>query len=261
MKADRPALAKVETLTVCLLSLALLLAPDFALAQAVRCAAATPVAGSTGYQLRTDSARCEGMVTSLVSGNSRGLDLLSLTVGRIAYSPGADEKLYVRSVDASRSLRLAGRAIPSGTFYRLDVDLPPGATLGVRLNDVINKVQLLPHQLGLLGSYGGALTPVHVPLRVGTDDKAPLQRATGERFVAVFRTGQQSIGFRWRLLTAAAPTAPFQPVPNVQGSLSSGSTFPLELSAPAGASIAQLEVQWRDTSGDTQSFSAELALP
>ncbi|MBM3523997.1 MAG: hypothetical protein FJX57_13665, partial [Alphaproteobacteria bacterium] len=69
----------------------------FAIGEAVaqECERLPPAPGATGYQQRRGSDRCEGIYVSPVSGG--GMQLVSLTFGRIAYEPDRDATLVVKA--------------------------------------------------------------------------------------------------------------------------------------------------------------------
>ncbi|MBL8701620.1 MAG: hypothetical protein JNK67_24785 [Alphaproteobacteria bacterium] len=230
------------------------IAPLRSLAQ--ECERLPPAPGSTGYQQRRGSDRCEGLYVSPVSGG--GIQLVSLTFGRIAYEPERDASLVVKAPESATSpLRLQGIGIPIGLYYRLDAALADGRPFQLPLGAVIKPNRIPPSDLGLIAFRdAGGGRRVYVPVHVGLDP-AKLPPAAGA--TAVVRPDSDIQNLRWRLTASGAAPAEFRPVPAAEGPVPSGNRLEIALPKLDAASDATLELRYLDLSGRERTTRFQLS--
>lgn len=237
-------------------SLGLLLIAGEAYAQ--QCERLPPAPGAAGYQLRRGSDRCEGIYISPVSGG--GLQLVSLTFGRIAYEPDRDPTLFIQAPrTASAGLQLQGMGVPIGLYYRLDAALSEGRDFQLPLTAVIKPNRIVAGDLGLLAYRdAGGGRRVFVPVQVATD---PKKFQTPQASTAIIRPDSDIQNVRWRLTpTGAAAPGEFQPVASAQGPVPSGYRMEIALPSFAPANEATLELRYLDLGGRERTSRFQLAL-
>ncbi len=227
-------------------------------AYAQQCERLPPAPGAGGYQLRRGSDRCEGIYISPVSGG--GLQLVSLTFGRIVYEPERDPTLFIQAPRAaSAGLQLQGMGIPIGLYYRLDAALAEGRSFQLPLVAVIKPNRIVASDLGLLAyREAGGGRRIFVPVQVATD---PAKYQTPQASIAVLRPDSDIQNVRWRL-TPAGGAAPgeFQPVASAQGPVPSGYRLEIGLPGFAPAADATLELRYLDLGGRERTSRFQLAL-
>lgn len=227
-------------------------------AHAQQCERLPPAPGAGGYQLRRGSDRCEGIYVSPVSGG--GLQLVSLTFGRIAYEPERDAQLYILAPrTASAGLKLQGMGIPIGLYYRLDAALAEGREFQLPLAPVIKPNRIVATDLGLLAfrdSGGGRR--VFVPVQVATD---PAKYPPAQVSIAIIRPDSDIQNVRWRLTQAgAAAPGEFQPIASAQGPVPSGYRLEIGLPGLGQATEATLELRYLDLGGRERTSRFQLAV-
>lgn len=215
-------------------------------ATAQECERLPPGPGATGYQLRRGSDRCEGIYVSPVSGG--GMQLVSLTFGRIAYEPERDATLVVKApATAGTGLKLQGIGIPIGLYYRLDAALGADRAFQLPLGSVIRPNRIPSTDLGLLAYRdSGAGRRIYVPVHVGID---PAKLPPAGAALAVARPDSDVQNVRWRLTQGGAAPGEFRPVASAQGPVPSGNRLEIALPALDGASDATLELRYLDLGG------------
>lgn len=138
-----------------------------AMAEELACAGVTPDAGRSGYQLRTDDTRCEGLYRSPVAGVP--LELLSLTIAPLDYQLRPDATLYVTGSPAGRfdgeQIRLQARALPLSTYYRMDALMYSERSFKWPMA-VLNENKLKPDLIGVIGWIDRRGVKTYVPILV-----------------------------------------------------------------------------------------------
>lgn len=223
---------------------------------AQECQRLPPAPGATGYQQRRGSDRCEGLYVSPVSGG--GLQLLSLTFGRIAFDLDRDPTLFVQApANAVPGLRLQGSGIPIGLYYRLEASLAAGGAFQLPLAAVIKPSRIAPSDLGLVAlREGSGGRRVFVPVQVGTvADRAPASREV----TAVLRPDSDVLDMRWRLTPAGAGPGEYHPLPGAQGPVPAGQRLEVTLPAWPAESEAILELRYVDITGRERTSRFQLA--
>ncbi len=140
-------------------------------AQLPSCSGVQAIAGAMGYQQRSAAPRCEGFYQSPVAGES--LEILSLVVGAIAYDLTADKILVIAVPEVSRlevnQVNVAARALPLGTYYRMDASVDSGGSLRWPLATVIAPARLYADTIGVIGWVRKGSTRIYVPVTVFSD--------------------------------------------------------------------------------------------
>ena len=238
--------------------LGVLFCADIGAAYAQQCERLPPAPGAGGYQLRRGSDRCEGIYISPVSGG--GLQLVSLTFGRIAYEPDRDPTLFIQAPrTASAGLQLQGMGVPIGLYYRLDAALAEGRDFQLPLTAVIKPNQIVASDLGLLAYRdAGGGRRVFLPVQVATD---PKKFQAPQASIAIIRPDSDIQNVRWRLTPAGNPApGEFQPVASAQGPVPSGYRMEIALPGFAPANEAVLELRYLDLGGRERTSRFQLAL-
>lgn len=225
-------------------------------AMAQECERLPPAPGATGYQARRGSDRCEGLYVSPVSGG--GVQLVSLTFGRIAYEADRDTTLVVRAPSsAATGLKLQGIGIPIGLYYRLDASLGEGREFRLPLTSVIRPNRIPATDLGLLAyRESGGGRRVFVPVHVGVD-AAKLPPSTVS--MAIVRPDSDIQNLRWRLTTAGAAPGEFSPIASAQGPIPSGHRLEIALPGLDATQDATLELRYLDLSGRERTARFQLS--
>jgi hypothetical protein len=135
-----------------------------------------PVKNSaTAYKQR--DARCEGFYRSEVS--AANLAMVSLLASRFDYDVEDHSKLRVNSpLMPDKAIHLRAIGIPLKTYYRLDAELAPGATLDWPL-EVLQRQGIRLSKVGIYGWVPGD-PALYVPLVVSPD-------GSGEQIQPVLR--------------------------------------------------------------------------
>lgn len=228
-----------------------------AAAPAQECQRLPPAPGATGYQQRSGSDRCEGIYVSPVSGG--GLQLLSLTFGRIAFDLDRDALLHIQAPpDAAAGLRLLGSGVPLGLYYRLEAALDPARPFQLPLTAVIRPSRIAAGDLGLVGQRdAGGGRRIFVPLRVATN--ATRVAATGRDISAVLRPDSDVFNVRWRLTPAGATPEAHRPLAGAEGPVPAGQRLEIAIPAWPARSEAVLELRYVDIGGRERSTRFQLA--
>ena len=164
------------------------------------------VAGSIGYQHRSEPDRCEGFYQSPIAGES--LELLSFVSGRIEFDPRTDRNLTITAPDVSTlgasRVSVVARALSPRDYYRMDATLESAGTLRWPLAEVVIPAKLAPNNLGLLGRIESSGRAIFVPLRVSAMAVSP---PNPKPAIITFRAPTDLQAFQWRLYGAGG-TAP-----------------------------------------------------
>jgi hypothetical protein len=156
------------------------------------------VAGSLGYQHRSAPERCEGLYQSPVAGES--LEFLSFVSGSIDYDLKTDKVLVIAVPDVSRLgvavVRVQVRALPLGTFYRMDTTVNTAKAIEWPLNTVIAPAGLYSNSIGVLGWIEKEGRRIYVPISVLLQGK-PL--TLPRPVTALLRSPVDIEEVRWRL--------------------------------------------------------------
>lgn len=225
-------------------------------APAQDCDRLPPAPGSTGFQQRHGSDRCEGLYVSPVSGG--GLQLLSLTFGRIAFDSDRDPLLFVRApAGADAGLRLEGTGLPIGLYYRLEAQLAPGGVFRLPLATVIKPARIAAGDLGLLALRdAGGGRRLFVPVHVGTDSTLPVETRD---VTAVLRPASDVLDVRWRLTPTGAALGGYRELRGAQGPVPAGQRLEITLPAWPADGTAVLELRYVDLNGRERSSRFQLA--
>jgi hypothetical protein len=232
----------------------LIVGADFVHAQ--ECQRLPPAPGATGYQQRRGSDRCEGIYVSPVSGG--GLQLLSLTFGRIAFDIDRDPTLFVQApANAAAGLRLQGSGIPIGLYYRLEAPLASGAAFQLPLAAVIKPSRITSGDLGLLASReAGGGRRLFVPVHVATEAR---RQQVAREVTAVLRPDSDVLDMRWRLTPAGAAAGEYRALSGAQGPVPAGQRLEVVLPAWPTDGEATLELRYVDLAGRERSSRFQLA--
>jgi hypothetical protein len=184
-----------------------LLAKPSALAQGQPCNDLQAVPGAIGYQRRSVPERCEGFFQSPVAGES--LELLSLVHGSIEYDLQTDNALIVAVPDVGQleatAVHVRARALPLGTYYRMDATVATAQTLEWPLNAVIAPAKLSANSLGVIGWIEKGATKVYVPVSVRPLGKPP---APQHPAIALLRSLADIEEVQWRLQATGTTAQP-----------------------------------------------------
>jgi hypothetical protein len=188
---------------------------------------ALPVDGSPlSYQFRSNVPRCEGMYRSPVSGD-RGMTLVSLTVGKVAYNTSRDQYIEIglpAGLAESTLIRAVG--VPERLYYRLDVELEPErSTFRLPLRDVVAAENISPESFGVLGMRrlkGGQ--SAFLPVRA-----RPPGMPSEAEVIAIIRPGADVSDVQWRLYAPAVPPTPWLPVAGASGLVPEGTRLQIAL--------------------------------
>jgi hypothetical protein len=176
-------------------------------AQDHSCPKLRAVGGSTGYQLRSGDARCEGFYQSPVSGAS--LELLSLTAGPVDYRLRDQGTLRIVVPDVSPlnsgHVQVQARALPLGTYYRMDAAIPSSGSMSWPMGAVLAPAQLAPDTIGVIGWVERDAGRIHVPVWISDDPGPPPSRM---RIVAILRAAVDLDELVWRALESDRERAP-----------------------------------------------------
>jgi hypothetical protein len=192
------------------------------------------------YKFRANTPRCEGIYLSPVAGYP-GMNLVSLTIGRVTYDPKRDLYLEIR-LPAQQTEKMFVRAvgIPERLFYRLDVELRPGQSMfQLPLRDVVAPEHIKPEALGLYGmkmmaNGQTAFVPVYA--------HGPSQTEQAAVF-AVVRPGADVSNVEWRQYAPSRLATAWTPVTGATGLVPEGK--PLEIVLGEIPGQITLEVSFR----------------
>ena len=224
-------------------------------AQQPSCVGVIPAAGPTGYARRSGSERCEGIYLEKVAGG--GVDLVSLTQGKLVYRLDLDSTVFIRS--PGPGLVLLGQGIPSGTLYRLSAPLPwpAPASFKLPLGDVLRPWHIDSGDLGLLAvRKSGTATPVYVPVRATAAENTLTVLSPPP--IATLRAEETIRNLRWRLSFKSQPPGQWTPLPGA-GLVRAGWRGDLELPMLAEDTSGSLEFQYEDSQGESYLVSFALA--
>jgi hypothetical protein len=186
-----------------------LLIADPVPAAAGACSNVQPTPGVYGYQQRREPDRCEGLYVSPVAGEE--LEFLSLVLGKVRYNVGSDKTLVVGVPDVgplqATQVFVEARALPSGTYYRMDTTVESKGSFRWPLATVIEPVELLPDTIGVVGWVSRGPVKVFVPVSVSVDSTSTTSRQSPEM---ILRSSADIERLQWRSWPedgSAQPTA------------------------------------------------------
>jgi hypothetical protein len=166
-------------------------------AQVLPCASVQAVPGAMGYQRRPIFDGCEGLYQSPVAGES--LEILSFITGKIIYDLGTDKTLVFAAPDVARlqakRVNLQARALPLGTYYRMDAMIDSGGTMTLPLSTVLRPAGLQPDMIGIIGWVERGADEVYVPISVAADRPPSFG---SERLTIVLRSPVNVERLQWR---------------------------------------------------------------
>lgn len=225
---------------------------------AATCGDEIPAAGNLGYRLRHNDQRCEGLHMERLSG---GIELASLTLGRVNWRPRIDSELRIGAVGAAAGLTLLGSAIPPGGRYKLTALLKPQVPFRLPLREVIEPLGIQPDTLGLLARREQRLNgrDVFVPVFARTADQGA---TTGTSIVAAIRATQDIVDLRWRLvipLAQGSAAAEWQRLPLRGPYVARGEFAEIVLPSWPSGVVAELHLLYRLRDGRELPASEYLA--
>jgi len=213
-------------------------------AQQHACAKVQGVLGITGYQLRAGDARCEGFYQSPVAGAS--LELLSLTAGPVDYRLREDGILRIVAPDLgelkSAHVQIQARALPLGTYYRMDATLPSSQLMTWPMATVLAPAKLAPDMLGVVAWIERDADRIYVPVQV-SDGSGPTP--SGAPVVAIVRAGVDLDELGWR--SRREGDAKWTMLPRSR--LRAGQAIPIPLEFEAGR-VQIVEVKGKAVNSD-----------
>jgi|GEM_PF-5820933 hypothetical protein len=204
-----------------------------------------PEKGPLGYALRHGSDRCEGLYQERVGGGGGGLDLVSLTYGRLPRPAGESAILEIRAdaaPDGAPPLQILGTAIPARLYYRLAAPFST-APFELPLSAVLAPAQISVDQIGFYGlrSLPGA-RPGYVPLHVSVKGGNP----GGETdLLAILRARADIDDIRWRVRDRTVSAVPGYTPLQDSSMVSGGDKFEIRFPRPPGAGPFVLEILYR----------------
>jgi hypothetical protein len=204
-------------------------------AQGTACATIQPVPGVSGYQVRQRDSRCEGFYQSPVAGG--GLELFSLTVGSVNYKLEANNTIYVAAPNVgelkSDKLQVRARAIPLGTYYRMDTTIPSSGLMTWPMATVLAPAKLTADTIGIVAWVERDANEIFVPLSV-SEQRQPA--SSGPSLVAILRSAADLDEFQWRSWPdgGAAPPGQLKKLPNKPAVLRAGGPIRLEIETSKG---------------------------
>lgn len=239
-------------LVLVLLAYAQLSAQEFA------CAKVDAVPGMTGYRARAGDARCEGFYQSRVSGAS--LEPLSLTAGPVNYQLHKQGVLRIVAPDVSRlrtdQIHVQARALPLGTYYRMDAIVRSAQSLTWAMDAVLAPAQLTPDTIGVVAWIEQNGARIYVPVRV-SDSSGPTPQGT--RIITIMRATADLDSLIWRVLAQgdARASPEWNKLQRGRHMLRAGQ--PIELEPLDAGRDMTVEVQAKPTNSDMP-FSLRLRI-
>jgi hypothetical protein len=223
---------------------------------ATPCGDLTPVGGSTGYRHRSGPDRCEGLYQAAIAGES--VELLSFVRRPIAF----DAKTKALMISAPGTQALSGkevvviaRALPAGTYYRMDAQVPSAGSLTWPIADVVIPAGLASSDVGVVGYVKGRDEDVYVPLDVGAGAPKP----DTAMLLATFRAATDLESFKWRVYDPSSALPTWQSAaPGRQ--VSRGDPIVISPSGPSG-SVLTLEVAAKPVGGSPIRAKFKILLP
>ena len=220
----------------------LLLGTLSASAQGRLCSDLQAVSGAMGYQHRSASERCEGLYQSPVAGER--LEFLSFVSGSISYDLMKDKVLVVAVPDVSHlkatEVHIRARALPLGTYYRMDTTVAAAKTIEWPLNAVIAPAGLHADRLGVIGWIEKEGTKIYVPVSVLPKGQSPAPQLA---VTALLRSPIDVEKVRWRLWTPGTTeqSPPWQGLAgNAPNTIRAGE--PIKLQIAVSSQLLNLEI-------------------
>ncbi len=193
----------------------------------------------TGYKRRSPS-MCEGVYTSLTSGEPI-LEMVSLTIGSLAYDLKTDRRLYVdipgKEEFRGAPIRLQSVGREEGVHYRMDAYLPPKETFVWPLNTVLAKEDIEDFKLGVYGWVESEGQRIFLPVAVMTKNQGPKAPASIRLIV---RTPLRVDWMAWRFAPEKASWGKFKEIK--RSDLDEGGWIVLKI-PPGEKGILKVEVQ------------------
>jgi hypothetical protein len=215
----------------------LLICSSGLLAQGLRCAGVNPDSGPLGYRERSGDVRCEGLYRSPVAGAA--LELLSLTAGPIDFVLRPDAILYVASPDLSAlkaaKLTLQARALPLGTYYRMDATIDSRATFKWPAS-ALDQAKLTHDLIGVVGWVEQNSNRIYLPISVS--DGNPKTAGNASLF-AIIRASADVEQLSWRTWPEGKSGAVTN-WENLDASYRAGQPIRLELKINRGTALFEL---------------------
>jgi hypothetical protein len=221
-----------------------------ALAQGQLCSDLQAVPGPMGYQHRPAPKRCEGLYQSPVAGES--LEFLSFVSGSIRYDLMTDKVLVVAVPDVSRleatEVHVRARALPLGTYYRLDTNVATAKAFDWPLNVVIAPAGLHADSLGVIGWIEKGVTKIYVPVSVLAKGESPAPQLP---VIALLRSPIDIEEVRWRLwATGTTDRSPPWQVLGGEARNTIRAGEPIRLSLAASSPLLNLEIAAKMANSD-----------
>jgi hypothetical protein len=198
--------------------------------------------GAAGYQLRGNDRRCEGFYQSPVG--AEDIELLSLTAGPVSYNLDLDQtvKLTVPNIQPLNALvmKVQARAIPIGTYYRMDAVIPSATTMSWQTTDVLRPAKLSADVVGVLGWVEHGPNRVFVPISVSS--KGSTEKPT---IVAIVRPSIDLDRLQWRtwIESESQQTAGWRNFTDGSRIIRAGDPVRLELNLATAFSIVEISAK------------------
>jgi hypothetical protein len=196
----------------------------------------TPVQGSVGYVPR--NGRCEGLYVSPVAVRG-GLELLSLTMGRLEYElePGGNLAIAVNCAGLEAdTVNVRALAAPLRTYYRMDTVLSSGQPWAWPVDDVLLPLNLTSSRLGIYSWAETGSGKVFVPVAVNRPGAAEIHlsvRATSSVQNVMWRSGSPGQGRAGPWQTVAERSMAGERIPIVMSGVHGG-LMEVEVAAVSG---------------------------
>jgi len=129
----------------------------------------SPGSGQPAYQARGN--RCEGFY--LAGYAAQSIELVSLTLGPIAYTLRAGVTLRVSTPSNSGTVHVRAVPKPPRMSYRMDANLDPGSVLTWPVDDVLLPENISASRIGVFGWKADQKDRIYVPVQVSSSTQGP----------------------------------------------------------------------------------------
>jgi hypothetical protein len=189
-------------------------------------------------------ARCEGFYQSPVSAG--GLELVSLTAGAVDYKLRSDGTVHITALHAralnSADVRVQARALPLGTYYRMDAPIPASGSMAWPMTAVLAPAKLTADTIGVIAWFRNGTDQVFVPVAV-SDRPPPTAGPTS--IVAILRSPVDLDELRWRSRrdNSSGKPSEWKKFETGAHALRAGQSIRLELASAQGAGLVEVSAK------------------
>jgi len=186
------------------------------------------------------------MYISTVS--AAGIELVSATIGKLAYDLSEKEIIAVTSPLSNASIKVRATGIPLKTYYRMDAALSAGTPLLWPVKDILLRRKLDAGKVGLLGWQKTTSDLVYIPLLA----KPKINNTTNDGNIwLILRSSIDVVHVQWRYgVVKNGKTEKLNKwIPCLPGLFKSGSPISVKL-PPMEGRVIYMEVAAKDSSSD-----------